>query len=57
MFADKVTREELLKLAKKRIYLEGNILKVLKAENGDTELEEYWKLKLRIEIKPLVKNV
>ena len=41
MFADKVTREELLKLAKKRIYLEGNILKVLKAEKGDTELEEY----------------
>ena len=41
MFADKVTREELLKLAKKRIYLEGNILKVLKAEKGDTELEKY----------------
>jgi len=41
MFIDKVTREELLKLAKKRIYLEGNILKVLKAEAGDTELKKY----------------
>lgn len=41
MFADKVTREELLKLAKKRIYLEGNILKVLKAEEGDTEFKKY----------------
>jgi len=41
MFIDKVTREELLKLAKKRIYLEGNILKVLKVEEGDTELKKY----------------
>ena len=41
MFADKVTREELLKLAKKRIYLEGNILKVLKAKEGDTEFKNY----------------
>lgn len=41
MFIDKVTREELLKLAKKRIYLEGNILKVLKAEEGDTEFKKY----------------
>ena len=41
MFTDKVTREELLKLAKKRIYLEGNILKVLKAEEGDTEFKKY----------------
>ena len=41
MFADKVTREELLKLAKKRIYLEGNILKVLKAKEGDTEFKKY----------------
>ena len=41
MFIDKVTREELLKLAKRRIYLEGNILKVLKAEEGDTEFKKY----------------
>lgn len=41
MFADKVTREELLKLAKRRIYLEGNILKVLKAKEGDTEFKKY----------------
>ena len=41
MFTDKVTREELLNLAKKRIYLEGNILKVLKAEEGDTEFKKY----------------
>lgn len=41
MFADKVTREELLKLAKRRIYLEGNILKVLKAKEGDIEFKNY----------------
>lgn len=41
MYVDKVTREELLKLAKKRIYLEGNILKVLKAEENDTEFKKY----------------
>jgi uncharacterized protein GlcG (DUF336 family) len=41
MFTDKVTRQQLLKLAKKRIYLEGNILKVLKAEEGDTEFKKY----------------
>lgn len=41
MHVDKVTREELLKLAKKKIYLEGNILKVIKAEEGDTEFKKY----------------
>ena len=41
MFTDKVTRQQLLKLAKKRIYLEGNILKVLKAEEDDTEFKNY----------------
>ena len=41
MHVDKVTREELLKLAKKKIYLEGNILKVIKAKEGDTEFEKY----------------
>ena len=41
MHVEKVTREELLKLAKKKIYLEGNILKVIKAEEGDTEFNKY----------------
>lgn len=41
MHVDKVTREELLKLAKKKIYLEGNILKVIKAEEGDDEFKKY----------------
>lgn len=41
MNVDKVTRDELLNLAKKRIYLEGNILKVIKAEEGDTEFKKY----------------
>lgn len=41
MHVDKVTRGELLKLAKKRIYLEGNILKVIKAEEGDDEFKKY----------------
>ena len=45
MDATKICRDELLKLAKeKKIYLEGNILKVLKADNGDTEFIEYLKL-------------
>lgn len=38
-------KEVLLTLAKeKKIYLEGNILKVLKAERGDKEFEEYLKV-------------
>ena len=41
MFIDKVTREELLKLAKKRIYLEGNILKVLESGEEDIKLKNY----------------
>ena len=45
MDATKICRDELLKLAKeKKIYLEGNILKVLKADNGDTEFIEYLKI-------------
>src|SRR5210317_589819 len=44
MDAKKICRDELLKLAKeKKIYLEGNILKVLKAESNDTEFIEYLK--------------
>jgi hypothetical protein len=44
MDAKKVCRDELLKLAKeKKIYLEGNILKVLSADAGDTEFIEYLK--------------
>jgi hypothetical protein len=44
MDAKKVCRDELLKLAKeKKIYLEGNILKVLSADVGDTEFIEYLK--------------
>lgn len=38
------TRKALLELAKKkRVYLEGNILKVLKAEPGDEEFKSYLK--------------
>jgi hypothetical protein len=44
MDATKICKDELLKLAKeKKIYLEGNILKVLKAESNDTEFVEYLK--------------
>ena len=42
MIITKVTRDGLLKLAKeKRVFLEGNMLKVLEAESGDTEFQEY----------------
>ena len=44
MDAKKICRDELLKLAKeKKIYLEGNILKVLKADNGDVDFSKYLK--------------
>ena len=44
MDTTKICRNELLKLAKeKKIYLEGNILKVLSADAGDTEFIEYLK--------------
>ena len=44
MDATKICRDELLRLAKeKKIYLEGNILKVLKADSNDTEFIEYLK--------------
>lgn len=41
MKLDSVTRKGLLDLAKKRIYLEGNILKVIEVGKDDTELAEY----------------
>ena len=44
MDTTKICRDELLKLAKeKKIYLEGNILKVLKDDNGDADFAEYLK--------------
>jgi Fe2+ transport system protein B len=44
MDTTKICRDELLKLAKeKKIYLEGNILKILKADSGDIKFEEYLK--------------
>jgi hypothetical protein len=39
------TRNVLLEVAKsKKIYVEGNFLKILKAPKGDKEFEEYLKL-------------
>ena len=44
MDATKICRNELLKLAKeKKIYLEGNILKILKADNSDVDFSKYLK--------------
>ena len=44
MDATKICRDELLKLAKeKKIYLEGNILKILKADNSDVDFSKYLK--------------
>ena len=44
MDTTKICRDELLKLAKeKKIYLEGNILKVLKADNSDVDFSKYLK--------------
>jgi hypothetical protein len=39
-----LNRETLLELSKKKIYLEGNILKVLQPEDDDQELKEYLEL-------------
>ena len=42
MNVDKVTRNGLLTIAKKkRVYLEGNILKIIDAENQDKEFRDY----------------
>jgi hypothetical protein len=42
MGINKVCRDDLLKLAnEKRIYLEGNILKIISANDGDSEFIEY----------------
>jgi Fe2+ transport system protein B len=44
MKLNELSRDSLLKLAKeKKVYLEGNILKVLKASDGDTEVTDYLK--------------
>ena len=41
MKLNKVTKEALLKLSKKRIYLEGNILKVIEVDSDDVDFKEY----------------
>lgn len=41
MKLDKVTKEQLLKLAKKRIYLEGNILKIIEVDSDDNVFQKY----------------
>jgi hypothetical protein len=41
MLATKDTRNNLLELSKKKVYLEGNILKVLQADASDKEFQEY----------------
>lgn len=38
------TRNVLLEVAKKKIFVEGNFLKILKAPEGDTEFEKYLEL-------------
>jgi len=43
MVVGKVTRDGLLELSKKKVYLEGNILKILQAEDGDVEFQNYLK--------------
>ena len=60
------TRNVLLEVAKKKkIYVEGNFLKILKAPKGDTEFEEYLKIckekdvttrKKRLEVTKQVQN-
>ena len=41
MLATKDTRDNLIELSKKKVYLEGNILKVLQADASDKEFQEY----------------
>jgi hypothetical protein len=41
MLATKDTRDNLLELSKKKVYLEGNILKVIQANPSDKEFQEY----------------
>ena len=41
MLATKDTRNNLLELSKKKVYLEGNILKVIQADASDKEFLEY----------------
>lgn len=42
MIVEKITRDGLLKIAKdNKVYLEGNILKIIKPEKGDKEFRDY----------------
>lgn len=41
MKLNKVTKDALLKLSKKRIYLEGNILKVIEVDSDDVDFKKY----------------
>jgi hypothetical protein len=41
MLVTKDTRDNLLELSKKKVYLEGNILKVIQANPSDKEFQEY----------------
>jgi hypothetical protein len=41
MLATKDTRDNLLELSKKKVYLEGNILKIIQADPSDKEFQEY----------------
>ena len=41
MQVTKDTRNNLLELSKKKVYLEGNILKVIQADPSDKEFQEY----------------
>tara|TARA_R110000824_G_scaffold314033_1_gene500897 strand:- start:516 stop:1064 length:549 start_codon:yes stop_codon:yes gene_type:complete len=44
MIVTKETRDLLLNISKKRIYLEGNILKIIQAEENDAEFNDYIEL-------------
>jgi hypothetical protein len=44
MQVTKDTRNNLLELSKKKVYLEGNILKVIQADPSDNEFQEYLNL-------------
>jgi hypothetical protein len=44
VLVNKITRDFLLEIQKtRRIFLEGNILKIIQAEDGDTEFIDYLK--------------
>jgi Fe2+ transport system protein B len=65
MKVKELNRDTLVELSKKKIYLEGNILKVLQPENDDVELIEYLEIckqkdlssrKKRLEVTKQVQN-